>query len=221
MRWNEFRQSVREGLRALKDWYAAFGTAVAILALTNFVFSLFRVDLALSVQALLSTYKAIVHGTFDWLTYVFGFRLPWWAKDIAFLYILVGGGVARSERESPLFQEMPSNWKRAWSNLFGSEGIGNSAYQRWTDFLLFVPRPIRIFDRLFLWPRRLRTWFRRPRVHWDDYHGTNDYWFYPVGTKTSKPFVYDRRVSFAVHLAAVLFGFFAVVVVNAFLTVPK
>ena len=109
MRSNYLSNSLAAAYLSLKSWFSFFGVLVAVVAVTNFIFSLFQLNVSEIIGLVLDAYKAIIHGLFDWMTWVFGFQLTWYVKDALFLYGLVGGSFLRSRASEGTLQ-MSKSW---------------------------------------------------------------------------------------------------------------
>jgi hypothetical protein len=216
-------QSIRQGFSSFNHWYGWLGVLVASVATANFVFSLTNLPLSASIISIISTYKAIVHAAFDWITLPFQFRIAGWAKDMIFLYCLIGGAFVRARLSERIYSEHNQSVRNAlWvlfsfplKNVDGSFPLNTRFATVWQH----SPQWMRSLLDFLLWPRVAIQYCRKPMVHENDYLGT--YPTFPAGYQTSKPFLYDRRVVFAIQLLAVMLGLFAIVVTNAFLTLPQ
>lgn len=214
------RESIRYALQSFKEAYNFFGIVVAIVASANFVFSLFHVTPSLVLETLLLCYRAIVHGAIHWILYPFAFDVPPAVADLIFLYVLIGGSVGRSYRENPEeFPDRPS-FKEAFKELVKPQR-SQDWHSRVNGFFFHVPRILRSIRRALWWPRYIRDWFARPMVYVDDYYGYNRWHYLRSGTKSGKQFLFDRRMVFFIQMATILLGFILVLILNAFLTVPK
>lgn len=216
-------KSIRQGLSSLNHWYGWLGVLVASVATANFIFSLTNLPISASIGALFSTYKAIVHVAFDWITLPFRFRIPGVVKDLLFLYGIVGGAFVRARLAENIYTKRNQSLRNAIRVLlsFPLRDIdgGYPLNSRFAVFWQHSPNWLRCLLDFALWPRVAIQYWNRPMVHVNEYLGT--YPTFPAGYKTHKPLLYDRRIVFTIQLAAVLLGLFAILVTNAFLTLPQ
>lgn len=212
--------SVRLGIRSLCHWYSLFGVLAAAIACVNFVYGLTHFHLSDVVRHLLITYRLIAHGAIDWIASCVHIQLVSWIKDPLFLYFIVGGASVRTGRT--INADWPSGTlKDATRALFTRKDSSGAKMLATRISAMYQVGPwwLRGCIDFFLWPRRMMQIMSKPIARLNLY--TERVQFFPANYPSNKPFLYDRRVIFGVHLAVVFLGFLALLITNAFLSLPE
>lgn len=148
--------------QAFNSWYGWLGVLVAILAATNFVFSVYSLKLSVVIATLVATYVAIFHGVIDWICKVFGVSIPKIAKDILVLYSIFAGSTIRTMMQTDRFRH--SRLKLA-SALMATM---RSAREQWLaiPFRRSAIYVLSIWDPWWAW--RERPYFWEASIHWKE-----------------------------------------------------
>jgi hypothetical protein len=217
----------------MKGAYAILGIVVTVVAILNFLHAIIAFPLLPVLRQLLDTYRAIVHGAFNWVVWPFGLRIPGPLADALFLYGLAGGAFMRARIAEGIYDPVSPPAKLSsilrvlvWPqrshggivapgersiSTKGRIGVAYSIAPKWLR---------RIFDFL-LWPRVGIQYWKRPMVHFHEYNGTHQTFAANYRPGGRKPFMHDRRVVFAAHMILILLAVVLILVVNGFLAPPS
>ena len=227
-RINQASQSLRTAARSIAAWYSILGVVVTSISLANFTFSLFAVTPAGIIEHLLETYRLIVHATLNLLASFINVSVPGWAADLLFIYAILGSTTVRTQISA--YGGYSSGSVRGLCHVLWH---GKPADSYYGTYQAVRGRPVRNliiacqeFGPVWLaaavdflvWPRRVRLWFRRPIARENDYNFRTQY--FTAAQVSTKDFLFDRRWIYAAQLFAVFVAFTAILVVNAFLSLP-
>lgn len=231
-RQDDFRTSINHALTSMRGAFAILGLIVTTVAVLNFLYAIFAFPVSPVLRQLLDTYRAIVHGAFDWITWLFGFRIPGPLKDGLFLYGLAGGAFMRARVAEGIYDPVspPARlpaivrvlvWpKRSHGGIVVPGEGGISMKSRVGVAYSIAPTWLRRAFDFLLWPRVAIQYWSQPMVYFHEYGGTYQTFaagYRPGGWKT---FLHDRRIVFAVHAGVILLAVVAILVVNGFLAPP-
>lgn len=216
----------------MKGAYAVLSIVVTIVAVLNFLHALFAFPLLPILRQLLDTYRAIVHGAFNWIVWPFGLRIPGPLADTLFLYGLAGGAFMRARIAEGIYDPVahPAKLRSimrvlVWPNrshggiVVPGEG-GISTKPRIGVAYSIAPKWLRrVFDFL-LWPRVAVQYWKRPMVHFHEYGATYQTFAANYRPGGRKPFLYDRRIILAIHISMILLAVLFILIVNGFLAPP-
>lgn len=227
---DEHRKSAKEALKSYSSWYGLLGAIVTVVSVCNFLFTLLHFPISLTLATLLSTYRFIVHGAFDWLMFLTPWRLLPATKDLIFLYGVIGGAFMRArmtdvrvadlDPESSVWRSIQFIMKR--EGYFSTDYSGRKELVKLSlrSLYRFSPAWVRRAMDCLLWPRVAKQYWALPRVYQNDYLGTFPAFQVGYTPSHNKFFIYDRRYVFAAQLLIIFSAVAAILVVNGFLSIP-
>lgn len=224
---SETKKSLKHALRSAVTLVSLLGTVGTTIALLNFLTSLLTLSLSASFEAMLSAYKLLIHGAIDWLLFFVGVKLPLWAKDMIFIYLIIGGAFMRSRMRETVKAVPPKNASLLKSLRIVCAPVVQrsdgtiSSLGRMIDFYQESPFWVRRIMDILLWPRIAKRYFAKPRVFFNPNSGTH-----PAFSMHSDPgpylvFVYDRRHIFYMQLFAAIAATLFALVIGGFSELPN
>ena len=227
------KPSFERAIHSMRGTYAILGIVVTAVAILNFLHALIAFPLLPILSQLLDTYRAIVHGAFNWMAWPFGLRIPGPLADALFLYGVAGGAFMRARIAEGIYNPVSPPAKltsivrvllwpersRGGIVIPGERTI--SMKSRIGAAYSIAPTWLRRSLDFLLWPRVAVQYWKSPMVHFHEYGGTYQTFAANYRPGGQKPFMHDRRVVFAIHITAILLAVALILVVNGFLAPPK
>lgn len=214
----QIKMSTRHGLASFKNIYNVLGFLVATVSVINFLHVLIDFPLSLLIRHTLSTYKAIVYGAIDWVTFPFSIILPPLVKDLIFIYTAIGGGFMRARSAEGMYNSRDDglSLKGAIAKYFLER-----EHRHFATIYRHSPVALRRIYDLVLWPRVARQYYTSPVVFRNEYLGTSPSFKRGYKPGPRKYYEYDRGIVFLVHFSSLAFAVALTIVVNAFLSLPE
>jgi hypothetical protein len=227
---SDFQRSLLQAKHSISNWYGMLGIIVASVAIVNFLHALSQFPIGAILRQLLDTYRAVVHGAIDWVTWPINLRVPATFKDLFFLYSVVGGACMRARMSENIYPDHDNVQPlsaiarvilrpRRLQGLVVTPGeIGLSTNNRMVVAYRIAPPWLRRAFDFLLWPRVVLQYWRSPMVYFAHYTAT--YQTFKAGyiPGPQKDFLYDRRLVLAFQVGAVVLTVFLVLIINGFLT---